>query len=301
MASIFISYRRNPAKPHADLLREKLVNHFGDAEVFLDEASIAPGEFWRARLHQELEKAIVVLAVIDSAWVDSFGKRPEGEDFVRFELETAIQLRKTIMPLVVGGHELKVAEALEKLPPALHPIFERQVHPLYDRTAAYATSIKSLIEAIENLDERVAAVEDQIVERLTEKDYFAAEHLLVRQASSVRPQANHCVYLALARLAGRSFNELDPADRQTIELLLLRAHAEAPDLELPKLLLATMEIDYYELNGLASDIPVKPTDVVHGGAGMNRRSLTLLSDIKVSSRARRELGLDSLLSGTARC
>jgi hypothetical protein len=303
MVSIFISYRRKPAKPYADRLRDHLVKHYRDEEVFLDEASIAPGERWPARLQQALEKAIVVLVVIDSTWVKSSAKQPEGEDWVRIELERAIKLGKTIMPVVVGGHVLKLAAALKRLPSALHPIFSHQIHGLPDGPpAAYEASIQTLIEAIApHLVERVATLEDAISELLMAKDYVAAEQLLIRQPSSSRPQANLSVYLALARLAGRSFNALHPAERQTIEMLLRRANVDAPDSELPKLLLALLDIDYYELNGIASNISIRPSDVVPENSGIDVRLRALLSNLDISPRARRELRLDSFLSGAARC
>jgi TIR domain len=303
MPLIFISYRRDSVKPYADRLRDHLAAHFGEEEVFLDEASIRPGELWRAQLQQKIENAVVALAIIDSNWLESFAHRAERSepDFVRFELEIAIKLRKTIMPLLVGGHELKKEEALEKLPPELYPILEHQFHSLDDRIpAAYETSIKTLIVAIDHLDERFTVIEDKVIGLLMAKDYVAAERLLMRQASSTRQAAILSVYLALARLAGRSFNALYPVERETIERLLRRARASAPERELPRLLLAIMEIDYYELNGLKNDTPVSPGDVVHGGAEMDDRWRKLLLNLNVSLRARHDLGLDTLLSGAAR-
>jgi hypothetical protein len=242
-----------------------------------------------------------VLAIIDQNWLASFVERSGSADIVRFELETAIELGKAIMPLLVGGYQPDRNKVPTQLPPSLRPILNRNFHTLDDTTpAAYETSIRTLIAAIEHLDASIAAVEDTVIELMMAKDYLAAERLLLRQPSTARQHANLSAYLALARLAGRSFNALYPAERETIEMLLRRARASASDWDLPKLLLAILEIDYYELNGIASDRPGRPSDVVHGGAEMDDRSRALLSNLHISRRARRELRLDTLLSGAGR-
>jgi hypothetical protein len=282
---------------HASRLNDWLAARFTKEEIFYDRGSLQPGEDWRSRLRQEIESAVAVLAIVDSSWFASFGERSDSEDVVRFELETAIARKKTIMPLLAGGYRPDLKEAGKQLPESLQPILGRHFHVLDDVTpAAYETSIATLIAAIEQLEGHLATVEDRVCDLLKDKDYVAAERLLVQQSSSARRHASLTVYLALARLAGRSFNALYPAERETIERLLRQARKETPDSILPKLLLAIFEIDYCELNGVQSDAPVLASDVLHAHP-FDDRWRALLSNLNVSRRARRELGLDTLLSG----
>ena len=117
--------------------------------------------------------------------------------------------------------------------------------------------------------------------RAHRRDYDGAERLLMRQAASARERLS--VYLALARLAGRSFNALYPTEREAIEALLRRARTS----NLARVLLAILEIDYYQLHGLVSAAPVRPAEV--RVAALDATSRSLVSHLDISRRARREL------------
>lgn len=298
MARLFLSYRAATAAQHAGRLYDRLAAHFGNTAICYDRDAMSPGELWRARIRQELQDAVAVLAVIDREWLASLEKQAEDEDVVRFELETAIGLRKTIIPILVGGAQMP---RRHELPPVLERMLDRHGHAIDDSsTTKYAESVASLIAALEILEGFAAPGEAAVVELLLAKDYAAAERLLMCQPATMRQRADLSVYLALARLAGRSFNALYPAEREAIEALLRRARAASSTWELPMLLLAILEIDYYRLHGLASDDPVPPAEVLRLGAtALDRRSRSLLSSLKVSRRARRELELDVLLAGAA--
>jgi len=296
MAFLFISYRVATAAPYVSRLNDWLVKHFDQSAVFYDRATLHPGDDWRSRLRRELKNVAAVLAIIDRQWLASFVDRAKSDDIVRFELETAIALGKPIMPLLVGGYRADMKKFAAQLPPSLQSIMNHNFHTLDDTTPAmYETSIKTLIAAIERLDASIAAVEQTVVGHLLAKEYATADRLLVRQP----PSAHRNTYLALARLAGRSFNALYPAERETIEALLLRAQTLAADWDLPKFLLAIIEIDFYELNGIVSTYPaVSASDV--RGLQMGDQTRALLSNLYIGRRARRVLGLDTLLSGATR-
>jgi hypothetical protein len=300
MALLFLSYRVVTAAPHAGRLYDRLSNHFGQAAIFYDRGRLRPGDLWKDRLQQELENAAAVLAVIDPLWASSFEVRAETEDIVRFELETAIRFQKTIVPLLVGGALFPPPR--EELPFALQKVLDRHFLVM-DETSptGYTASIATLIGMLESLDELISAVEPAVVELLVAKDYAAAERLLVRQPAAARQRASLSVYLALARLGGRSFNALYPAEREAIEMLLRRARAASSTCELPMFLLAILEIDYYQLHGLVSAAPVRPAEVLsrNGTVPLDAGSRSLLSHLNISRRARRELQLDQVLPGSS--
>ncbi|HEX7679728.1 MAG TPA: toll/interleukin-1 receptor domain-containing protein [Thermoanaerobaculia bacterium] len=297
MALFFLSYRRATAGPYAGRLSDRLVSHFGEAAIFYDRGRLSPGELWQDRLLRELKDAAAVLAVIDTAWASSFEARAETEDFVRFEIETALGFQKTIVPLLVGGAQLPDQE---KLPLRMQQVLDRQFLMIDETSdAGYTASVATLIGVLESLDALVTAVEPAVAEQLLAKDYAGAERLLMRQPAAARQRAILSVYLAFARLGGRSFNALYPAERETIEMLLRRARASSPTWDLPLLLLAILEIDYYQLHGLVSAAPVRPAEVLsrNGTVSLDAVSRSLLSHLNTSQRARRELQLDAVLEG----
>jgi hypothetical protein len=298
MALLFISYRVATAAPYAGRLYDRLSARFGDAAIFYDRASLGPGDVWRDRLREELQHSVAVLAVVDPEWASMLKARSETEDMVRFELKTAIGLGKTIMLLRVAGANVPDSG---DLPEELRCLLDRQVLKIDDSTAAaYDASIAVLIAATERLDGLAAPAESAVVEQLLAKDYAAAERLLMRQPSTLRQRASFQVYLALARLGDRSFNALHPVERETIETLLRRARAASSEPDLAMLLLAILEIDFYELHGRASAEPTRTADVLRSGAvRLEVKSRSLLSNVRVSDRARRELRLDAMLAGGA--
>jgi hypothetical protein len=297
MALLFLSYRVATAAPHVGRLYDRLAVHFGEAAIFYDRGCLHPGDLWRERLQQELHGSAAVLPIVDPRWSASFAEHQDTEDMALFELETAVQLQKTIVPLRVGGAAIPTPD---ELPSTLWSIFDRQFFVIDETTpATYDASVATVISTLESIDGLLAAVESQAVDLLVAKNYVAAERLLVRQPSAARQRPTLSAYLALARLAGRSFNALYPAERDAIESLLRRAWAGALEWELPRLLLAIIEIDYYQLHGLVSAAPMRPTDVAHGPDRIDIKSRALLSNFHISPRARRELQLDALLSGPA--
>jgi hypothetical protein len=294
MALIFLSYRMTTALSHAGRINDRLVRHFGQAAIFFDRSCLSPGDSWRDRIREELLNAVVVLPIIDPEWTSSLIDRLGEEDIVRVELETAIQLRKKLVPLRVGG---AAAPHLQELP-TLRSLLDYQFLEIDETTTvAYDASVAVLIAMLENIEDLTAPVEAEAIRLLMSKDYVAAEHLLIRQPETARQRPSLSVYLALARLAGRSFNALYPAERETIEALLRRARATLSAWPLPILLLAIMQIDYYRLHGLASPDPILSDAIRFGDLDVQSRSL--VSDLNVSRRARRELQLD-FVSGTTR-
>ncbi len=297
MALFFLSYRRSTAGPYAGRLSDRLASHFGEAAIFHDRGRLSPGELWQDRVLKELKDAAAVLVVIDKAWGSSFEARAKTEDFVLFEIKKAFEFQKTIVPLLVGGASLPDQG---KLPLTLQRVLDRHVLVIDETSdAGYSASVARLIVVLESLDGLVAAVEPSVAELLVAKDYAGAERLLMRQPAAARQRATLSVYLALARLGGRSFNAPYPAERDTIEMLLRRARAASPEWDLPMLLLAILEIDYYQAHGLVSAAPILPPEVLsrRRTVPLDAVSRSLLSHLYTSRRARRELQLDAILRG----
>ncbi|HUT94607.1 MAG TPA: SUMF1/EgtB/PvdO family nonheme iron enzyme [Thermoguttaceae bacterium] len=105
MPKIFISYRRQDSSYQTTTIYEFLASRFGRENVFMDVDTIPAGVDFRQYLHQAVGGCDVLLAVIGEQWlVDRQGSRrlDDARDFVRIELEAALQRHIRLIPVLVG-------------------------------------------------------------------------------------------------------------------------------------------------------------------------------------------------------
>jgi hypothetical protein len=123
--SIFISYRRKDSSDAVGRIYERLAYYFGKAAVFKDVDSIQPGTDFTEILGGAVGNCRVLLAVIGDRWLEkdpSTGKsRLENEeDYVRFEIASALEKEIPVIPLLVRGAAMPTKEelpaSLTKLP-----------------------------------------------------------------------------------------------------------------------------------------------------------------------------------------
>ena len=93
MKGVFISYRQDDAKPYALLLRQDLVEAFGEENVFLDKDTLHAGS-WREQIQAALDRSGVALIVIGRRWLTSADSRGQ---------------RRLDLPDDVHRHEIAVA------------------------------------------------------------------------------------------------------------------------------------------------------------------------------------------------
>ena len=128
---IFISYRRNDTAYVATLVRDELEKKFGKDSVFLDVDSIFPGQDFVQKIEDSLARSDMVLALIGDYWkVAGKGGRPpldEPADFVRQELERALQHKLPVVPVLTGKAAMPAAN---DLPPTLHQLLRYQAFEL---------------------------------------------------------------------------------------------------------------------------------------------------------------------------
>lgn len=102
MPKIFISYRRADSQYVTDSIFEHMVQHFGSANVFLDVGSIPLGVDFRQHLREQIQAHDVVLVIIGPDWARIMRERSqETNDFVRLEIEIALQMGKLLIPVLV--------------------------------------------------------------------------------------------------------------------------------------------------------------------------------------------------------
>lgn len=150
MPGIFISYRREDRPGFAGRLAEALENAFGRDVVFRDVEDIRPGEDFVTTIDNRLREVDAVLVVIGPNWLSASknGQRrlDDDADFVRLEIQSALQSGKTVLPVLVSG---AVMPAQAELPEALRALARRQAVVLTD--AGWRDDVRRLIVALRPL------------------------------------------------------------------------------------------------------------------------------------------------------
>lgn len=134
MAGIFVSYRRDDSQGFAGRLADDLVELFGPELVFRD-VEIPVGLDFSEVLHRAVAGCDALLVVIGRQWQGVAGTAGrsrlfEPGDWVRTEIEAALQQRKLIVPVLVGGTAMPRAE---QLPDSIASLARRQAFVMTDR------------------------------------------------------------------------------------------------------------------------------------------------------------------------
>jgi hypothetical protein len=95
-------------------MRDRLVNHFGSDSVYMDIDSVPFGVDFREHIKEALLQNDVLVAVIGPNWLGQTNNNNrifDETDAVRIEIETALQNRIPVVPVLVAGATMpRVAE-----------------------------------------------------------------------------------------------------------------------------------------------------------------------------------------------
>jgi len=147
--SIFISYRRGDGPGFAGRLYDRLEQEFSAERVFLDVDNIAPGLDFVEVLHNKVAACDVLLAVIGRTWADARDGNGElrlhnPDDFVRIEIEQALNQGKRVIPVLVDGAEMPPRKSV---PESLHPLLRRNAVRLTHE--GFRSDVERLVTALE--------------------------------------------------------------------------------------------------------------------------------------------------------
>lgn len=114
---IFLSYRRQDTIDATDRLYCLLAERFGSDAVYMDVDSIPAGSDFRDHIRDAVQSCDVLLVVIGDHWLgrdvtDSRRRIDDDADFVRLEIEAAIQSGIPVIPVLVGMAEMPRADDL---------------------------------------------------------------------------------------------------------------------------------------------------------------------------------------------
>lgn len=151
LGSIFISYRRSDSTSDTGRIYDHLEHRFGRTRVFKDVDSIPLGVNFREFLNREVAQCHVLIAVIGSNWLvpgkEGRSKLEDPNDWVRLEIEAALQRKIPVIPLLVNGAEMPRASELPESLKVLSEWQSMRVRPDPD----FRKDISKLIDGIERL------------------------------------------------------------------------------------------------------------------------------------------------------
>lgn len=160
--AIFISYRRGDARHAAGRLVDRLAQTYRRDQLFLDTDSIEPGLDFVQILSEKVEACDVLLAIIGPDWLnarDINGDRrlENPTDFVRIEIEAALQRNVRVIPVLVDGARMPMAT---ELPPSIARLSTRNAVRLeHERFGADAEGlIRALTRIVTPQTDAPAAV-----------------------------------------------------------------------------------------------------------------------------------------------
>lgn len=108
---IFISYRRATTEHVAGRIYDHLEREFGEGQVFFDVEHVPLGIDFREYIRDAVLNSKVMLAVVGNGWIGSrnrgvlsiFTREEDDEDYVKTEIELAIEHSLRTIPLLVDG------------------------------------------------------------------------------------------------------------------------------------------------------------------------------------------------------
>jgi adenylate cyclase len=114
---IFISYRRGDEAGSTGRLFDILEAAFARDRLFLDVDNIGPGLDFVQVLNDRIAESGILLAVIGSRWLTA--ANPDGSrrlddpcDFVRLEIQAALEQSKLVVPVLIGDARMPCADDL---------------------------------------------------------------------------------------------------------------------------------------------------------------------------------------------
>lgn len=150
MFKIFISYRRSDEE-YLGQLYDRLRVRFRDENVFMDVASLSPGEKFRTRIFRELERCNAVLCAIGPGWIAEIARLRDPKDFVRQELDAAFRRNIEVIPLLMKGITMP---DLRDLPERIAALAENQAVDFGDlKYRVFNLGCDDLIRRLETLQQ----------------------------------------------------------------------------------------------------------------------------------------------------
>lgn len=142
---VFVSYRRTE-RGFAGRLADSLENRLGSRFAFRDVVGISPGDRFDEVLEHRVRGAKVVLVLIGPSWLGELEERlaNEAKDYHHWEIATALDEGKRVVPVILPGAKWSEIESTEILPDDMVELKECQAFEMHD--ASWDNDVDQLID-----------------------------------------------------------------------------------------------------------------------------------------------------------
>jgi hypothetical protein len=240
---LFLSYRREDSQYISDRIYDALCKAFGPESVFKDIDSVPLGADFRSVIADAISKCDAVLVVIGSRWLDcrdenASRRLDQPGDFVRSEIEAAIEQGATIIPLLAEQTRMPRAADLPSTLSSIVYFNAAEIRPDPEFSNDVARLIRSLqkINELRN-GEGTRSNDDTYSSTRSRLRYFcyvsrAKVAQLFSQLNSTprltetdkRPdvgQSEYLAYLQSLAYGTRAWSDVDPTDTiQRLRIIL---------------------------------------------------------------------------------
>lgn len=148
---IFISYRRQDSSHLAGRLSDRLVDRFGEGQVFIDVDTIEPGAEFATEIRNAVASCKLLIVIISPNWLAAADARgvprlANPDDIVRLEIEAALAREIRVIPILMEG---AVMPARQDLPDTLADLAGRNALPVRHET--FRSDAARLIAVVERV------------------------------------------------------------------------------------------------------------------------------------------------------
>lgn len=155
LGGVFISYRREDSGAWAGRVYDRLAKRLGSKNVFLDVGNIQPGLDFVDVLTKRVAACDALVAIIGKDWIsaadkDNRRRLDNPHDYVRIEIEAALERGVRVIPVLVQGTAMPKAD---ELPDTLKKLANRQgIEVSLDR---FDSDVKRLTRALALLEKEL--------------------------------------------------------------------------------------------------------------------------------------------------
>jgi hypothetical protein len=129
-------------------IADKLIEHFGDANVFFDIKTIPPGREFDEFIGEQVSQTDALLAIIGPDWLAELKARASHrDDFVQIEIQAALERRLHLIPVLIGGASMPDSE---QLPDSLTRLSKKNAF-VVDSGQDFHSHLTGLIAELESL------------------------------------------------------------------------------------------------------------------------------------------------------
>lgn len=229
--NIFVGYRRKDTAGEAGRMCDRLVAAFEPNRVFKDADSIDPGVPFREHIISVVQSAEVFLALIGERWEEYLPRLEDPEDWVRMELEIALNVDFVqVIPVLIGDAKMPAAEKLPEAirglvglqavkvrqDPDFHPDMDRLIKKLSSKDVSGAVEVHGDPKEAERLS-AWAAIENSMKRIAYEK--FAEQY----------PKTREGKFAANAAKALQVWSSVDQHDIKEVKSFANKIEGKVPE------------------------------------------------------------------------